>query len=62
GRAGRFGAYGCSLTIVSHGDEQKQLEKIQNEFKLNLIETDENRQFQLLINALEQVNMNIKNS
>ncbi|CAF1266588.1 unnamed protein product [Rotaria sordida] len=62
GRAGRFGAYGCSLTIVSDGDEQKQLEKIQNEFKLNLIGTDENQQFQLLINALEQVNMNIKNS
>ncbi|CAF3727722.1 unnamed protein product [Rotaria sordida] len=60
GRAGRFGAYGCSLTIVSDGDEQKQLEKIQNEFKLNLIGTDENQQFQLLINALEQVNMNIK--
>ncbi|CAF4567925.1 unnamed protein product, partial [Rotaria sp. Silwood2] len=54
GRAGRFGAYGCSLTIVAHGDEQKLLEKIQNEFKLNLIETDENQQFQLLINALEQ--------
>jgi len=62
GRAGRFGAYGCSLTIVSHGDEQKQLEKIQNEYKLNLIEIDENQQFHLLINALEQVTMNIKNT
>jgi len=62
GRAGRFGAYGCSLTIVSHGEEQKQLEKIENEYKLKLIEIDENQQVQCLINALEQVNMNIQKS
>jgi len=62
GRAGRFGAYGCSLTIVSNGDEKKQLEKIQNEYKLDLIEIDENQQFQLLSNSLEQVNLNIQNS
>jgi ATP-dependent RNA helicase DDX20 len=62
GRAGRFGAYGCALTIVSHGEEQKQLEKIENEYKLKLIEIDENQQVQCLINALEQVNMNIENS
>ncbi|CAF0994589.1 unnamed protein product [Adineta steineri] len=62
GRAGRFGAYGCSLTILSHGDEQKQLENIQNEYKLNLIEIDEQQKFQLLSNALEQVTMNIQNT
>ncbi|CAF2263978.1 unnamed protein product [Rotaria magnacalcarata] len=62
GRAGRFGAYGCSLTIVAQGDEQKQLEKIQNEYKLNLIETDESQRFQVLTNALEQVTMNVKDS
>ena len=62
GRAGRFGAYGCSLTIVAHGDEQKQLDAIQNAYKLNLIEIDENHQFQLLSNTLEQVTVNAKST
>jgi superfamily II DNA/RNA helicase len=62
GRAGRFGAYGCALTIVAHGDEQKQLDKIQNEYKLNLIEIDENQRVQSLIDALEQVNIHNENS
>lgn len=62
GRAGRFGAFGCSLTIVANGDEQNQLEKIRDEYKLNLIETNENQLFPLLVNSLEQVNMSIQNS
>ena len=32
------------------------------EYKLNLIETDENQRFQVLIEALEQVTMNVKDS
>jgi len=56
GRAGRFGAYGCSVTIVSQGDEEKHLENIQNEYKLNLIETDDNQRISCLIESLEQTN------
>lgn len=62
GRAGRFGAYGCSLTIVSQGDEGKHLENIRNEYKLDLIEIDENQRINLLIDSLEQVNINSENS
>lgn len=55
GRAGRFGAFGCALTIVAHGDEQKQLEAIEREYQLHLLEIDESDRFALLSNALEQM-------
>lgn len=60
GRAGRFGAFGCALTIVSQGDEQNQLEKIRNEFQLNLISIEENS-FDRLAQSLERISVNNKN-
>lgn len=56
GRAGRFGAYGCSLTIVSQGEEEKQLNQLRENYRLNLIGIDENERLKLIIDALEQVN------
>jgi ATP-dependent RNA helicase DDX20 len=61
GRAGRFGAYGCALTIVSHGDEYKQLQKIENEYQLNLIEIHDTAQSCLqLIQTLEQIHNQVQ--
>lgn len=62
GRAGRFGAYGCALTIVSQGEEEKQLNQLRQQYQLNLIEIDENERRNLLIHAMEQVNMSTKDS
>ena len=58
GRAGRFGAFGCALTVSSCGDELKQLESIRSEYRLSLIEIDEAQRLPLLIDALEKVNVN----
>ena len=62
GRAGRFGAHGCSLTILSHGDEAKQLETIRNEYRLNLTEINEDQQSLALIEALDQIDEQVQST
>ena len=62
GRAGRFGAFGCALTLLSRGDELKQLESIRSEYRLNLIEIDDDQRLPLLIDALEKVNVNTQSA
>lgn len=56
GRAGRFGAFGSSLTIVARGDEQESFRKIQQDFQLNSIEIQQNLcELPLLIESLEKI-------
>ena len=62
GRAGRFGAFGCALTLLSRGDELKQLESIRSEYRLSLIEIDDDQRLPLLIDALEKVNVNTQSA
>ena len=57
GRAGRFGAFGCALTIVAQGDEEKQLEKLRDEYQLTLVSIGEDS-FDRLAQSLERIEKN----